>query len=141
MNNLTNVVELLMGDPSGDGHGRARSFYIRTNLTIKQIEAAFKKGAKKVGLDISKCCEDYEDGSLTKEQLEILKEAGWDPENCWNYKYAKEHGQLDLDESFSLSTDEFADIYIFTVYQGNQNFEHEELNSEQIDIDEYRLFL
>lgn len=140
MAELQYVIELEMGDWSGDGHSQTQSLHIRTNLTAKQIEAAFKKGARKIGLDITKCCEDYEDSSLTKDQFEILRKAGWDPENCWNYNYAKENGQLDDDDSFSLSTDEFADIYIFTVQQGNSDFEHEELNKERIDIGGYGLF-
>lgn len=140
MNNLTNIVELLMGDWSGDGHSQAKSLHFRTNLTAEEIEVAFKTGANKVGLNITKCCEEYEDSYLTKEQFETLKEAGWDPENCWSYNYAKEHGLLDLDDAFKLSTDEFADIYIFTTYQGNPDFEYEKLNSEQIDIGGYGLF-
>lgn len=140
MAELKYIVELEMGDWSGDGHSQTQSLHIRTNLTAKQIETAFKKGAKKVGLDITKCCKDYEDGNLTKEQLEVLKKAGWDPENCWNYNYAKENDQLDDEESFGISTDEFADIYIFTVQQGNPLFQHEELEAERIDIGGYGLF-
>jgi hypothetical protein len=141
MTELKYIVELLMGDPSGDGHDKHTTIHIRSNLSAEQIEIAFRKGTNKIQLDITQCCADYEDNSLTKKQFEILKQAGWDPENCWNYNYAKEHGQLDDDDSFSLSTDEFANIYVFTVQKGDSSFEYERLSFECIDIGGYGLFI
>lgn len=140
MNQLKNIVELNMGDWSDDGHGKTQSLIIQTNLTTTQISAAFDKGVKKIGLDITKCCINYEDNSLTKEQLEALKEAGWNLDNCWSYKYAKDTKQLDEEDSFSLSPDEFVAIYIFTIQQGSSKFEYKKLDTKQINIGGYGLF-
>ena len=122
MNNVTNLV---IGDWSDDGHGKTATITIKSNLTSKGIEKAFKVGAKKIGVDITSLCEDYEDYGLPDEAIAKLKKAG--------YEGDEEEGFLEA------GYESFAAIYLFTVKIGDPSFEYKEVDGKNINIGGYGL--
>lgn len=134
-----NIIELQMGDPSGDGHKQAKSFLISTTFSFNEIRAAYQAGVEKVGLDITSTCEEYEDNKLSIEQIKLLEKAGLDPYLFFDYYYMSENN---IPIQFcNISPDEFAEVYLFIATIGNPDFRYEEFNTKVIDIGGYGLFL
>jgi len=70
------IIELEVGDSSGDGHNITESFYIKSSQPMNQVEKMYKTGCKKLKVDLNKYANAYEDGLLPKKQYEILNKAG-----------------------------------------------------------------
>jgi len=105
-------VSLLMGDDSKDGHGETESLLVEVNVTLKGLEKAYKKGARKLGYDFEvKAASEYGKRKLSKKVFEKLKELGWSVpagfERC---------GRV-------LDTDTYADIWIFLAKLGDPELE------------------
>ena len=119
---MNNTINLVIGDWSHDGHEKTETVTVSSNLTIKEIEKAFKIGVNKLGFDITKCCEDYEDHVLPKKANDALKKAG--------FKGVDEEGYF---------YETFADIYLFTVKQGDDSFKYKIVTNQTINIGGYGL--
>lgn len=114
MNNLNNIISLVLGDWSHDGHSKADTVVIKSNFTVKEIEKAYKKATKKLGFDlINDVAADYEDNKLSKDKMKILLDNG--------FKYELEESDS---ENHYLWIDSFTDIYLFIVKMGDESFEH-----------------
>ncbi len=136
MSELTNTISLVLGDWSHDGHGHTDTVVILSNLTNKQIESAYKKGTKKVGFDFIKdVASDYEDSKISEEQLNKLISLGlkgWD-----------KVGDESDEDALYLYTEAYADIYLFIVKLGNEEFEYKILEGElnpEIHIGGYGMY-
>lgn len=80
-----NIITLSIGDWSKDGHNQSDEVIIETDLTAKQLDAAYKKGVKIVGVDLVKdCCHEFEDNTISvSDAIKMLEAgvfelAGWD---------------------------------------------------------------
>lgn len=74
-----NVIKLVVGDWSYDGHNMTREYIIETQFTTKEVMAAYKAGSKKLKFNfIDTCCTDYEDNQLQKPHIKKLIAAGID---------------------------------------------------------------
>jgi hypothetical protein len=138
---MPNIIKLMMGDWSGDGHKGTYDFYIKTNFSRNEVVEAFERGVTKIDFNITEFCSEFEDNSLTKEQFEHLVDCGFPEYGCWYYKWFKNEGRLDEIDWVALSQEEFAEIYCFTVRQGNPEFRYVRLEHNSIDIGGYGLFL
>ena len=106
-----NRISLLMGDESRDGHGETESLVLDTNRTRKELEKAYKKGARKLGFDFElKAANEYGTRRLAKPVFEALKKLGWPvPEG--------------FEKTRELDTDIYADIWIFLAKLGDPKLE------------------
>jgi hypothetical protein len=121
---MENIITLVMGDESGDGHGQTATLLLLSNLTSKQIEAAYKKGAKKLGIDVkANVASEYEDRIICAHDLKKFTDAGM----VWT------------DDATFLWTDSFPKLYLFTVKVGNPAFEYKEVKGGKISIGGYGL--
>jgi hypothetical protein len=136
MSEMSNTISLVLGDWSGDGHEKTETIVLRSNLTNKQIEDAYKKGTNKVGFDfIRTIANEYEDNVISAEKLDALIELG--------LKDFDRIGDDTDEDDYNLDTDSFADIYLFIVKLGNEDFEYKILVGEsnpEIRIGGYGLF-
>jgi hypothetical protein len=141
------MVNLVLGDWSQDGHNLTHTVTITSNLDKKALMSAYKKGVKKLDLDVqNEVAEEYEDGSLSIEQWKKLEAAGMTLEQLfanekWEFDEAKEALE-NKEDSFGVSYESFSRIWLFTVKQGNPEFEYEieEGESPNINIGGYGLF-
>lgn len=135
---MNNIITLVVGDPSGDGHRETDTFTIKTNLSKQELTKAYEKGSKLLGFDFKEhiCCE-YEDSILPEEELNIL--LGKDlilkdiVDDYFLQKY-KNSGILNLD------SDSYTNIFLFIVKLGNSEFEYTYEKLPTIDIGGYGLF-
>lgn len=128
---LEHDITLVAGDWSHDGHGMTDNIFIKSNLTHKQIEKAYKAGAKKIGIDlVEDVCEEYEDTRLPEDLFMKLEETGFDVQSLHPYldtKWSEEEledirsGQEDV----HLYGDKFAEIYLHFCKIGNPDFQYE----------------
>ncbi len=123
-----NTIIFVTGDPSGDGHGRTSNLSIKTNLSKKEIELAYKKGVELIGFNlIDECCNDYEDNVIYEEELVKLKAAGFEID--------------DTEMDWRIYHQEYEDIYLFFILKGNPEFKYEIVSSNNtIDMGGYGLF-
>jgi hypothetical protein len=124
-------IRIVIGDPSGDGHGRSDSLTISSNLTRSQLFVAYQLGIEKLGFDIT---EEIRSGrtsvskeDLTPDQVAKLRSNGYDPERL----YLEDDGYVDIET--------FRHIYLFTCKLGNPSFEYTTKREtvETIEIDGY----
>ena len=121
-----NKILLKLGDWSDDGHGKTEDVFIQCNLTMEELQAAYKKGSKKVGVNLSDdvCCE-YEDSSIDDETRNELEKAGLElPYSEWG-----------------IDATDFANLWMAIATIGNPDlkWEHDNLNVPTIDIGGYGL--
>lgn len=79
-----NLVEIPVGDWSGDGHSRCERFLIQTNKTAAEIADIHAKSAAVIGFDIGTIMSDCDDDTLYDYQIEALRTAGLD---IWSKPY------------------------------------------------------
>lgn len=143
---LLHIIELVVGDFSGDGHGQTDTTVIRSNLSPKEIRTAYQLGVNKSGVELFFIARDYEDGCLYSVDAQKLVAAGLNPDNyveempgkilhkygcnakrgyecyCTNYV---EVPWDDPDASASMSGESFTRLYIDLIKLGNPDFEYE----------------
>ncbi len=123
------LLELRIGDWSGDGHGITESLFFHVN-SIEEVEGGYAEGCKILGFDFtSEVASDYEDTKVPAHILEKLNE----------------HGLLeDFDtedwEEFGIDYDQYLKIYLNIVKLGNPNFHIKEHKMQTIDIGGYGFF-
>lgn len=140
MNKLPFAITLLLGDPSGDGHGKSETIVINSNLNATDIGLAYKKGSKELGFDlVSDVCSDYEDNFIPKDIFDILVKNGMEYDLS-DYEI-KQLEDADADSrGINIYTDEYLNIYFFIVFCGNKDFEYELTKYPVIDIGGYGLY-
>ena len=130
------LIELIMGDPSHDGHGMTKSVVVNVENTdsVQDVKQAFEIGAVKIGFNITKSCCEYEDNEVSVANLRKLN--GFDLSNVDGYDES-----LQDDESIGLYWEDYADIWIFTARIGNPSLVIRKIKPlSRIDIDGYGLF-
>lgn len=112
----SNVIELVIGDWSGDGHNITNSIVIKTNLTQQEMIEAYQLGVQKIGFDlIEDVCADYEDNKISEDVYEKLVASG--------YKFDDDCVVPSMIEPLELGgSDDYADIYLHFVKIGNPQF-------------------
>lgn len=126
----TNIISLVLGDWSDDGHGKTATCVVKSTGTARDVEAAYNAGVDTLVFQygdairdmLDSLCEDYEDDAIPGQLRAWLVEAGilhFNVENhvfgeyCMNRslgQYAWE--ALDDDEDGRLDIDTFAEIYV-----------------------------
>jgi phosphopantothenoylcysteine synthetase/decarboxylase len=130
-----------MGDWSSDGHGKTDNLVIKSNLTVAEINEAYKRGTKIVGFDFcDEVAKEYEDRRLSNEHMKLLVAQGYDEKSVERVEY--DNDDDDYDGDYSLWTDSYPDIWLFIVKLGNPNFKYEEVvdSAQRINIGGYGLF-
>jgi hypothetical protein len=133
---LTHVVNLVIGDPSHDGHNQSDTITILSNLPRKAVENAYKNGAKKIGINIVEdLAEGYEEDTISKEQLEKFTSKGFKIELLEG-----DRQMLEDDGVVSLYAELWADLYLFTAKTGDPEFMYEKTDDNNIDIGGYGIY-
>ena len=132
-NKLTHSIRLVTGDWSSDGHGKTSNLNIKSNLSLAQIEKAYKAGTKILGTDIiENVCRDYEDNNISCEFYNKMIELGFD-------------GEVGEDENLtkdiSVWHDDWPYYVLFVVKLGNKDFKYSEnTKGDSWNIGGYGLF-
>jgi hypothetical protein len=136
---LPYLINLVVGDWSNDGHSMTETITISSNLKKKDVEKAYKKGAKKLKLDVTEdVAADYQDGYIYDDQWKKLAVVGLTLENVFD------DDRLSLDEVtdeledggryFSIHPGAFANIWLFVAQQGNPIFRFRVNNDDSPNI-------
>jgi hypothetical protein len=137
------TISLTLGDWSRDGHNQTDQIIIKSNRTTEQIKKAYKKGVKLVGFDFSEeVASEYEDNRIREEELEKLRTAGYTQELDDEYTKDELGEFADLAGTAALSSDTFAEIYLWIAKRGDPSFEYEVAvdHTCNINIGGYGLF-
>lgn len=124
-------MRLILGDWSNDGHGKHEDIILISNYPIEQIQEAYKKSCKLTGISFNHnddyteagrgweeqekyriACK-YEDSSLTKFQINILKQFGNLDELLNNTKIFEDYPYDNGD--YNLTPDNFAALWLWFV--------------------------
>lgn len=134
MSELEYTISLTLGDWSDDGHGKTEVFVIKSNLTSAEINDAYTFGTKILGFDLSEdVASDYEDSTISDENVQILAANGFDMTMCSKSKKGNYH----------LDGETFRDVWLHIAYLGNKDFLWEAMGREQLpnlNIGGYGLF-
>lgn len=100
-------IELTLGDMSGDGHGRSKSFLIQSSLNKKELQDAYEKAVKKTKVDlVNSVAIDYEENTISEKFFKKLQKAGVKLDDLF---FEDEDG--DIDYQFS-EYEIFAELYL-----------------------------
>lgn len=139
MSKLTHVVNLVLGDWSGDGHSKTDFITIRSSLSPVALAKAYNMGCKIVGFDLSnEVASDYEDSRIRGEELKKLRAAGYTKELDDEYP-ENDSGNEEYDGTALLDSDTFAEIYLWVAQKGNPKLQYE-VDRSRLDIGGYGLF-
>lgn len=127
------LVHIVAGDSSGDGHARTKSFLVCTSLKRAEIKQAYGHGVDKIGFDlVADIAEEFEDDTITVEQLKKLRSQG--------ALIRLEDEEYADGDKVSMSVDEYIAIYLWFVKIGNPTFEYKILiGTATIDVGGYGL--
>jgi len=128
----THRIDLILGDPSGDGHGKSQTVVINSSLSKHELLAPYQAGTKLVGFDfINEVCEQHEDCRMKREYKTKLLELG--------FPDFYEDG-FDQDTCY-IDQELFAQIFLFICKLGDTLFEYQIVESNSyINIGGYGLF-
>jgi hypothetical protein len=135
-----NVISLVVGDWSHDGHSQTDTVVISCNLTRPELEKAYKKGVKVTGIDLHEHCEEYEDPYISVEIYKRLSEV--DPDLIGAGELRDPNSEPDEDDSFWINSEEYATLWMLIAQAGNPALKWSVTpdNSARINIGGYGLF-
>lgn len=127
-------IRIVMGDPSGDGHGRSSEKICASNLSGAEMNAAYKVGTNILGFDYcGTVCDEYEDCTVPLDVADKLIKHG-----CRAFDKLSKY-DLDPEKGYSIWYDDHLAIYLFICKLGNPEFQYELISNqmEQINIGGY----
>ena len=129
---MKHQIKIVCGDWSSDGHGMTDSITIESNLSHKEIEEAYKRGAKEIGLDFRQdVARQYEDNKMSQAQMDLLRSHNIHTEvDEW-------YGEPGY---YSLDPEVYIEIFLEICKIGNYNFNFEEIKTKDVHIGGYGLF-
>lgn len=70
--------KIIVGDWSGDGHGKTQEFTVvfQNDVSQEELQATFEKNILTIGFDPRNVCVDYEDNVLPQSLVDLLKNHG-----------------------------------------------------------------
>ena len=109
--------KIVIGDWSGDGHSRFEEFAFEANHSLKNIQSAYRKSYKTVGLQFHGT---YNDNDYTGQTLIKIPD-GWEYSKCSDYN--KQFGLLSEYEESKISLDQAATLLSFDIPLTEEQFE------------------
>ena len=128
-------IKLVVGDWSDDGHGKTEEFVIESNLTVKQVEKAYAKGAKKLGVDLKReVAVDFDTPVISKATL--LKFYGQEKKIPDFYDLSEDSKNLFIDPLA------YTELYLLTIKAGEPKFKYKFVDDRDnvVNIGGYGLF-
>lgn len=139
MNGNKQIINLVMGDTSRDGHEKTESVFILTAASVQEIRDAYEVGVCICGVDVvNKVAEAYEDSTMSEEDIQSLEAHGFKRDRLFGYKdLLYQSGG----KNFISGTDAYACIFLFLVNLGDPNIEFLIVDIPEIDIGGYGMFV
>ena len=133
---MDNLIRLVVGDWSGDGHNITDTSFMKSNLTYIEISSAYRKGSEILGFNLKEdCCHEYEDSLLLGEHIFALRANGIDIK----FDGRHEDPMEDEEEGVRLMSEEFVEIYLEICKLGNPDFKYEIFRINDVNVGGYGL--
>eukprot|EP00759_Apiculatamorpha_spiralis_P045053 PhF_6_TR4182/c0_g1_i3/m.5620 len=130
------LISLVVGDWSGDGHGQTHTIYVKCNCSSQDLQSAFQKGCTKLNFQFQKViASEYEKSTITKAQVKLLLDGG--------VAYAKEilHCiELNRCDIYSLEMDSYINLWIEIAKIGEPSLIVSKSDVQTVVIGGYGLF-
>lgn len=148
-----NLIKVVLGDWSDDGHGKTSTFIINSNRDTSNIEKAYKKGVAVLGFDFErKVAYTYEDSTIKIEYLKSLIQTGFEWEaTVYNLKtqdyddvvFSKQNdvSYETYEDSFCLDDESYLAMWFHVAKLGDPDLEYEIVKIQSLNIGGYGLFL
>lgn len=108
------VINLVVGDWSGDGHSKTSTYTFETNLTPQAVKQYYQFGAtKEQHFVINTIAKDYEDTKLNEDHIRVLRELDYPVDSM---EWATDNQN---DDEPYITEEEFVDLYWHIVSRGN----------------------
>lgn len=132
-------INLVIGDWSRDGHEKTENVIIKSNLSLVDLQKAYKVGTKEIGFDfIKSVAARYEERELKREYLDKLTEFGYKG----SFEYYDYNEESD-EEGPNIDEFEYVDILMFICKLGDSSFDYQMIESPEYprwNIGGYGLF-
>ncbi len=120
---MSTLIELVVGDASGDGNGQTDTTIVVSNKSSSEIERAYMKGVQIVEVDLQNEVSDYSNTTLTPVFVEAISKH-FDLDD-----YANE-----WEGKWSIYSDGYAALYMDIAHLGDPSITFEYVATENIDI-------
>lgn len=135
---LPHLIDLVVGDWSGDGHSQTETVPVYSNLKKRDLEKAYKKGTALVGFDLTRdvCCS-YDDNVIDEHRVVRLESLG-----ITRGQYLNEREHPERPGPHQLSPNEFAVLWLRIAQLGDPGLEYKvtDDDSPHINIGGYGLY-
>jgi hypothetical protein len=148
-----NLINLTVGDESGDGHKFFDKFLVSSNLTKSELLLAYKAGCKKLGFNLTDYCRDYEEDTLPRQPVFKIASQLRMPFNDFINKTFEDVFDTDVyladgeseikeddDVTFRVWPSDWLYLWMSVCQVGNPLLAWEEVDIDSIHIDGYGLF-
>ncbi len=112
---MNNVIKLVVGDSSGDGHNFREYIDVRVNVQLYRLEAAYGLGTDIIGMNLEQEVDDYEVDRLSAAFVKA----------CSNYLPIHKYVDDFEEGNFTIDTDEFAHLWMDIACLGNPSIQYE----------------
>ena len=132
-----NKMYLVLGDWSNDGHGHSDKVLLESNLTVKEVQDAYKASCKLTGVEFNhnetftgrkrdwqeaddyRIATEYESSNIPSEALVELRKFGLTDELLQSFE--EDEINLNEDGSYGLSEHSFVNLWMWFVKLSNPN--------------------
>jgi len=132
--NEKNLINLVIGDWSGDGHCQTETIQVESSLNKNELQVAYEAAAKKTKVRLVEAVvSDYEDNMISETDFKKLQKAGIVMDEIF---FKDEEGNWD----YSLDATSFAMLYLEMIKIVNPAFKYAFPDVPTIRIGGYGLF-
>lgn len=131
---MTYKINLVMGDYSGDGNGRTKKYEIESSLSAKEIQAAYKKATKIIGIDLVEDICNHGEAVIKKNQLDKFVAQGADFPDIFGYDQKDIDEKITNQERFYMDQEGFLNLYLFMIKLGDPGFTYEFAINDSEDV-------
>lgn len=102
--------KITLGDPSDDGHGKTETYIIQSNRPLEEVRKAYSLACRISGIKFhNEICADYEDHSLSKDQIEKFENIGI---NVIGLMFGNSEYDPDYEDSGWLEMDTYVELLL-----------------------------
>lgn len=129
------LITFVVGENGCDGHGKSNVYGIKSNIPPIELRSSYQQGVERLGYDITRYCQEYEDHKIHSSFQKALRLKG--------FVVASSSLSFRNDEDTSLEYIDakiFLQIFLFTVRLGNPSFVYSKVTMPSFEIGGYGLY-
>lgn len=129
------LITFVVGENGCDGHGKSNIYGIKSNIPPIELQSSYQQGVDRLGYDITRYCQEYEDNKIHPSFQQALRLKGFVLPTILSFRNEEVEKSLEY-----IDSDTFVEIFLFTVRLGNPSFGYSKVTIPSFEIGGYGLY-